>query len=307
MWSHGRVEIRELRVFVAVIEEGGMSAAARRLHMGQSTVSETISALERELGAALLMRTRSGVHPTEPGLALAEGARKLIHLHDRVRATVKASGDAGGIVRLGVPLELPVDFLPQVVATVSRESPGVTVDASHRSTTSQWASLRRGEIDLGLVRELAADDDYDSVLVISEAMGVVLSDEKSQQLGADDGSVRLDRLSGLRWNGFPRSDSPFWYDHVAATLRSHGVAVPESDPEDRRPVTAEVKLASVGDGTRFALAAPEFPLPRGLQWHPLAGHPLVRRTWAVWPAQSRSSAVAAVVAALEDWASPTAT
>lgn len=51
---------------------------------------------------------------------------------------------------------------------------------------------------------------------------------------------------------------------------------------------AEVKLAAVSDGTAFALAPPHWfhPLPENVVWQPLAGSPLVRRTWAVWQARS---------------------
>lgn len=296
-----RVDIRELRIFVAVINEGGMSAAARSLHMGQSTVSETIIALEHELGTPLVLRTRSGVQPTESGLALAEGARRLIHLHDQLRTTVATTAEAGAAIRLGVPLELPATFLPQVVAALGQNSPGVRLNPSHRSTMNQWASLRREEIDVGLVRELDLDETYDNSLVITEAMGVVLSDELSDRVAAGREEIRLDELRGLDWNGFARSDAPSWHDHVTATLKAHGVRVRVRDPNDHRPVTPEVKLAAVGDGTQFALAAPGFPLPVGLRWHRLTGNPLIRRTWAVWPAQSRSSAIGAVVIALEDW------
>jgi DNA-binding transcriptional LysR family regulator len=300
MWSHRAVEIRELRIFVAVVDEAGMSAAARKLHLGQSTVSETVRALERELGTGLLLRSRTGVQPTDSGLTLADGARRLIQLHDQLRDRVAQPGKTGAAIRLGAPLELPAGLLPQVVDTLRRSSPGIVIEASHRSTASQWASLRRGEIEVGLVRELLADDAYDSTLVVTEAMGVVLADDLSRRLAGEREQIGLDRLAGLRWIGFPRSNSPSWHDHVSATLRAHGIRVPAGDPDDHRPVTPEVKLAAVVDGTRFALAAPGFAIPHGMRWHQLAGHPLVRRTWAVWPAGSRSSALAAVVAALED-------
>lgn len=54
-----------MRVFVAVVEEGGMSVAARRLHLSRPTLSQTISALERELGVELLVRSSTGVAATE--------------------------------------------------------------------------------------------------------------------------------------------------------------------------------------------------------------------------------------------------
>jgi DNA-binding transcriptional LysR family regulator len=69
------VETRELRVFAAVAEEGSLSAAARRLHLSQSALSQTIQSLERQLGVKLLVRSSTGVtvllraaRPVMPGV-----------------------------------------------------------------------------------------------------------------------------------------------------------------------------------------------------------------------------------------------
>jgi hypothetical protein len=59
------VEFRELVAFVAIAEEGGLSAASRRLHISQPALSQTVNALERELGVKLLVRSSTGVRPTE--------------------------------------------------------------------------------------------------------------------------------------------------------------------------------------------------------------------------------------------------
>jgi DNA-binding transcriptional LysR family regulator len=55
------MELRELNAFVAAVEEAGMSAASRRLHISQPALSQTVNALERELGVKLLVRSSTGV------------------------------------------------------------------------------------------------------------------------------------------------------------------------------------------------------------------------------------------------------
>ena len=62
-----------MRAFVAVVEEGGLSAAARRMHISQPALSQTVGALEREFGVQLLIRSYTGAQATEAGMAqLAE-------------------------------------------------------------------------------------------------------------------------------------------------------------------------------------------------------------------------------------------
>jgi DNA-binding transcriptional LysR family regulator len=300
----GGVEIRELRAFVAVVEEGGLSAAARRLHVSQSALSQTVQSLERLLGVRLLVRTHAGSRTTDAGEVLLREARGLIKHHDRAAAAVAATGggasrSTAGLIRIGVPLELPPDRLPAALAQLADAYPDTRVKVVHSSSATQLASLRSGELDVGLVRDRPADPRIDAVLAVREAMGVILATARAEEIG-DPTGVHLHDLAGLHWMGFARSDAPAWHDEVTATLRGHGVAV-DDQPADDRPVTAEVKLAGIGTGKVFGFASPGWaqPLPAGLVWFPLVDNPLVRRTWAIWPAASRQRDIGVLIAALD--------
>lgn len=116
---------------------------------------------------------------------------------------------------------------------------------------------------------------------------------------AGTGGVRLDTLAGLGWVGFPRSGSPAWYDQLTAVLRTHGLDPGAGAPEGHS-LLAAVKFAAVGAGGAFAFAPSDWsqPVPDGITWSPLVGHPLVRRTWAVWRADSHRRDLGHLVAAL---------
>lgn len=289
-----------MRAFVTVVEEGGLSAAARRLHVSQSALSQTVQALERRLGVQLLLRDHAGARPTDAGKVLLKEVRELLEHHDRIVAAVSGPAVGSGLLRIGVPLEFPVDLLPAALIELSAVHQDVRVEVRHSSSVAQLAALRAGELDVALVRDRPADPSLDAVLAVEESMGVILAAARSLEI-ADAAGVRLHRLAGLAWIGFARSDSPAWYDQVVATLRGHGVAVADQPAGEDRPVTPEVKLAAVGMGRVFALASPGWarPLPEGMVWHPLIGDPVVRRTWAVWPAASRRRELATLVATLD--------
>ncbi|HYZ54785.1 MAG TPA: LysR family transcriptional regulator [Streptosporangiaceae bacterium] len=98
------MELRELRAFVAVAEEGGISAAARRLHVSQPALSQTVNALERELGVKLLERSSTGVRITEAGTTLLAEARAILARHDqalRAMAGYTSDGGSPGPAHLG--------------------------------------------------------------------------------------------------------------------------------------------------------------------------------------------------------------
>jgi DNA-binding transcriptional LysR family regulator len=296
------VEIREMRAFVAVVEEGGLSAAARRLHLSQSALSQVVQSLERQFGVQLLTRSHAGTTPTAAGETLVRRARAILADHDRAVAEVMTLGSNGSIVaeriRVGVPLELPLDVLPSALAELRAVHPATQVEVRHASSAGQLAALEDGELDLALVRYRPLGDRFDALLVVREPIGVLLDTDRSQALAGSSG-VPLDRLVGMSWLGFPRSDAPPWYDEVSAILRTHGLGDRGSGTDGDPPVTAEVKFAAVQAGRSFTLAPPGWAanLPKGIHWHPIEGNPIVRRTWVVWPAASRQRALATLVAA----------
>jgi DNA-binding transcriptional LysR family regulator len=288
------MEIRELRAFTAAAEEGSLSAAARRLHLSQSALSQTIGSLERQLGVRLLDRRPAGVNVTEAGGVLLREARVLLAQHERALASVTGQAAAGpAVLRVGAPLELPAGLLPRALAAMAAGFPGTRAEISHASSAAQLGALRAGDLDVALARECPAGTGSDAVLAVEEPLGVLLQAPVAGEL-AGPGGVRLHQLADLEWAGFSRAEAPAWHDQVTATLRSHGIDVRER-PElaGEGGLIAEVKLAAVGTGRAFALASPGWSTPL------LVGSPLVRRTWAVWPDVSRRRDLAAFVAALD--------
>jgi len=294
------MELRELTAFVAVVEEEGISAASRRLHVSQPALSQTVSSLERQLGVKLIERSNTGIRPTEAGTVLLSEARAILARHDEaVRRMAEFTTDGGGVLRLGVPLELPPDLLQRALVQFAANRPDTRVVPRHQSTAAQLSALRGGELDVGLVRERPVGEEFDAMLVVRENLGVLLAAGLAGERAGSDG-VRLDALSGLQWLGFPRTNSPAWHDELTAILRSHGIDLGPAPPEDQLLI-AEVKLAAVAVGDSFALAPQNWPhpIPDSVTWCPILGNPLVRRTWVVWSANSRRRDIGQLVTAFE--------
>src|SRR4051812_22795082 len=129
------MELRELTAFVAVAEEGGMSAASRRLHISQPALSQTVSSLERQLGVKLLERSSTGVRPTEAGAALLAEARAILARHDQaLRRMAEFTTEGGGVLRLGVPMELPPPLLQRTLEKFAVDCPDTRVMPRHLSS-----------------------------------------------------------------------------------------------------------------------------------------------------------------------------
>jgi DNA-binding transcriptional LysR family regulator len=263
-------------------------------------LSQTVSALERELGVMLLERTSTGVRPTTAGTTLLVEARAVLaRYHQAVRTMGNYSTESGGVIRLGIPLELAPDVLSTALARFAAGSPHTRVVPQHLSTAAQFGALRSDRLDVGLVRERPSGSEFDAMLVTREPLGVLVSSKLAARLVGSDG-VDLDQLGELHWVGFPRSSSPAWYDELTGVLRGHGVEVGPPAPDDQELIAA-VKFAAVSSGQAFALAPENWlqPLPDNVTWSPLVGTPVVRRTWVVWLAESRRRDVGHLIASFQ--------
>ncbi|MGW4727733.1 LysR family transcriptional regulator [Streptomyces shenzhenensis] len=144
------MDLRQMEVVVAVAEEGGFSAAARRLHVVQSAVSGTVRALERELGAPLFHRTTHRVSLTPVGEAFLPAARATLRAAEEARAAVDlAQGELRGEITIGVMQGLYAGLAP-ALAGFHREHPGVTVRLRQAPADQIPQSLRDGALDLAV-------------------------------------------------------------------------------------------------------------------------------------------------------------
>ncbi|WP_373050189.1 LysR family transcriptional regulator [Thalassovita aquimarina] len=125
-----------VRSFLAVAEQGSLSAAARQLGLSQPTLGRQIKQMETDLGVTLLIRQPRGFDLTEAGQAILPAARRM---QDAMReiALAVAGRDAGtsGTVRITASEIMALNYLPDIVADIRDALPGITIDlvASDRS------------------------------------------------------------------------------------------------------------------------------------------------------------------------------
>lgn len=149
------MDTRLLHYFLTVVEEGSISAAARRLHMTQPPLSLAVSQLERDLGVALLLRLPRGVAPTEAGQHLAGVARQLLGDLDRARETLRAMGSGlSGELRIGTePIGL-WHLVSERVQQWSVEHADVSVSVVDAPPGRLLEQVTRGEVDLAVLPSL---------------------------------------------------------------------------------------------------------------------------------------------------------
>jgi DNA-binding transcriptional LysR family regulator len=136
------------RTFLAVLEEGSLSAAARRLGISQPTVRARVESLEQALGTALFTRSPNGLMPTEQARALGECARAMARASDAfVRAASAQPGEVAGVVRLSVSEFVGVEVLPPMLAAIRRRDPRLTFEVLLSNAS---ADLLEQEVDIAV-------------------------------------------------------------------------------------------------------------------------------------------------------------
>ncbi|MBP2585365.1 DNA-binding transcriptional LysR family regulator [Streptomyces sp. PvR006] len=148
------MELRQLRYFVSVVEEGGFTRAAARLHLAQPGLSAQIRQLEKELGQPLLDRSGRSVTPTEVGRAVLPYARAALAAADAVRQTVDAyTGLLRGRVTLGLVSGASGHAfdIAGLLADFHADHPSVEVALTEDTTERMQAALLAGELDIALL------------------------------------------------------------------------------------------------------------------------------------------------------------
>lgn len=286
-------QVRRIRVLVALDDTGSFSAAARRLGMTQSAVSQQITALERDLDLTLVDREIRPAQLTEVGLRLAHHGRLLQRLLDLAEQEVlEIAGRRDLRLRLGAFPSALTTFVPAALKQFRRRRPHVILSLVDGHMPELVRLLDAGEVDLAITygpvddparagREVLRDDAYRVVL------------PRGHRLARRD-AVRLRDLADDPWVG-SRSDGG-WFRIVSDACRAEGftprVALTTDDY-----LTVQAMVAS----TLGVAAVPGLAVrtSRQVVALPIAGRSVVRRMWVVRrPGLARAPATRELVSAL---------
>ena len=159
------IELRQLRVFAAVADAGTHTRAARALGISQSTVSETLSALERALGVSLFRKAAKGMALTASGEVLLEYARRMSALtSELVGALADASSDVKATLVVSAVESVGAYVLPSRLAALRGRWPVVSVEVLTGSCAEIRDRVARGASDVGLVLEPETGPEAGAVL-----------------------------------------------------------------------------------------------------------------------------------------------
>ena len=177
------MDLRQLSNFVRIVDAGSLTRAATQIGVAQPALTYQISHLEEELGTPLLVRSSNGVRPTEAGLVLYREARSTMRQVGQIPEMVRIANDEpAGHVTIGFPSVLASLFSAPLVGAVRERFPRIKLQLFEGESSQQRTLLLNNRIELALLCEHVAGDQFDRRLLFTQQLALVC-----------DGRHRLDR------------------------------------------------------------------------------------------------------------------
>jgi DNA-binding transcriptional LysR family regulator len=297
-----RLTLRDLHLFLTVVQHGSMASAAVQLGISQPNVSEVIADLEQALDARLFDRRPRGVEPTMYGEALLKRTRAVF---DELRQGVKdiefLTDPARGEVRIGFPPAAMATFLPDLIQKFSDAYPKVVLRISEVPRSAIYSVLRERTHDLHLewcVPPFSRDDVASDVNVeyLFDDHFVIVAGPNTRW--ARRRKIDLAELRAERWMLGPPSTSN--YEFIAGAFRARGLAMPMIAVET---LSVPLRTHLVASG-RFIGAMPKLLASQSLVKILPVEVPVRPLRFAIFTLKGRtlSPAVARFIAHLRDFA-----
>lgn len=236
------MEIRSLVCFLAVVEHGGISRAARDLHMTQPSLSYAIKQLEREVRGELFLRSSKGTRLTPAGESLVGPARQVLRelqiASDNVRAALNLEGGAVDVAAVPAVAHEP---LAEIIGAFVKQHPKVTVRVRDPEDTSDPSALvRDGSCEVGLAESPDGAELVAHLLAISDMMVVMPPGSRPVQ-----GALKWEDLAPLSFVT-TRPNRSVSRGHLERVFAEIGRDLRVAVETDHRSSTSYLVLAGAG-------------------------------------------------------------
>lgn len=169
------IDLVLLRAFVAIVQTGSISSAARQLHMTQGAVSQQVKRLEGFFGCKLLERDPRGVQLTTRGVDFLPKARRLLDLNDSLCESM-AGLMITETVRVGVPYDMAGAYFAPELKTFAQQHPNIEVIVVSGSSVDLMEDFAKGLIDL-TIRQIPETDSEGDRLGLEPLVWIANADD----------------------------------------------------------------------------------------------------------------------------------
>lgn len=284
------MDLADLRIFRSVVEAGGITRAAERLHRVQSNVTTRVRQLEDELGVQLFIRDGKRLHLSPAGSLLVGYAERLIALAEEAREAVQDSRPRG-VLRLGSMESTASVRLPVVLADIIRRYPELKLELRTGNTQTLAPAVLHGELDAALVAEPVAPAPFDKAAVYDEEL-VIIAAAGHPPIRSPQDVGNLAVLAFEHGCAF-RKRLEDWFAH-------HGQLPDRIVEMSSYHAMLGCAVAGMGISLMPRMVLQTFPDAALLSVHPLPPEIAYAQTVLIWRKGARSPKINALLEALTD-------
>ena len=214
-------EISQLRCFVAVAEELHFARAAERLNMTQPPLSRQIALLEHHVGTMLVERTSRSVQLTAAGKSFLPEAIKILRVSEEASAMARkvAKGEQGSL-SIGFTAVLGYGVLPELIRSLRKKIPGITLTLKELVTSEQLELLDSGEIDIGLMRPHAPHGELSTKNLPNESLLLAIPEQDEVNWHKKPTLESLHEKSFLMYSPY---EAKYFYQLLQTSFDARGI------------------------------------------------------------------------------------
>lgn len=190
------MDIKDLKYFLAIAQEGTITRAAEKLCIAQPPLSRQMKLLEAELGVSLFKRGKRHIVLTEEGLYLKQQAKDIVYMMEQTGAQLRQiKNDTIGTVSIGVTEASGTGALSQFITPFHNKYPNIQFNIWCSNGDEIKDKLEKGLVDIGIVREPLDVAKYNCTIYKKEAWGAIISTKHPLDSITSD-TIELSNLSG---------------------------------------------------------------------------------------------------------------
>lgn len=243
------IELRHLRYFVAVAQNGGLTSAAESLNITQPPLTRQIRQLEDLLETQLFVRQSRGMELTDAGKSLLEDARNILMLTEQalVRSRLAGLGKLGQL-DVGVFGSVMLDIVPRIIQQFRKLHPEVEVVLHNLDRAGQIKALNERRLTVGFNRFFKEEPGLSWEVLLTENLHLAV--HESHPFASRD-SVNFSEVDGQQLIMYPRKPRPGFIDHLLSMF--HEQSVHPNILQEVDDVVTAVALVSAGVGLSFVV------------------------------------------------------
>lgn len=211
------MDLRQLKYFVTIVEEGQITKAAKKLHMAQPPLSNQLKLIESELGCKLFDRNGRNLSLTESGRILYDKGKSFLLSFEETMSEVKEVGTGvRGLLSIGVD-QTCQSYIPEKIISMGNQFPDLRFKICEGDTSTLTEILEKKEIDIAIIQHPIDDDRFDSISLPPEQYVLVAPEKWSMK-----GPVEFKSLQNTPFLSFYRHRNCNTFMIINEEFKRHG-------------------------------------------------------------------------------------